>query len=149
MGWSETVHATDCSCSNCQTMRKMPVLGLNKLRDKALQIAEDHGFKDASIPEDFALMHSEISEALEDYRDGHTSVQIWYEKKVEGCAIACDKYQDEDGTINKPRGIPSEMADLIIRVLHFCGKHKVNIEQAVQEKMLYNETRPYKHGKIL
>jgi len=49
----------------------------------------------------------------------------------------------------KPCGIPSEMADVVIRVLHFCGKHKIDIEQAVREKMIYNESRPMKHGKKL
>lgn len=39
--------------------------GLNELRDEALRIAVEHGFKDASIPEDVALMHSELSELLE------------------------------------------------------------------------------------
>lgn len=103
---------------------------LNALRNECLRIAVEHGFKDASIPEDFALIHSEISEALEDYRSGEPVGYVWY-------------------NIGKPCGVPSEMADVIIRVLHFCGKHKIDIETAVKEKMAYNETRPFKHGKII
>jgi NTP pyrophosphatase (non-canonical NTP hydrolase) len=38
------------------------------------------------------------------------------------------------------------LADVIIRILHFSGKHGIDIEQAVREKMLYNESRPMKHG---
>lgn len=103
-------------------------MNLNELRDEALRIAVEHGFKDASVPEDIALMHSELSEALEDYRNGLSPNLLEYDQYV------------------KPVGIPSEMADVIIRVLHFCGKHKIDIEYAVKVKMQYNESRPYKHG---
>lgn len=45
---------------------------LNELRDNCLRIAVEHGFTDASVGEDIALMHSELSEALEDHRHGHS-----------------------------------------------------------------------------
>lgn len=125
---------------------------LNDLRDEALEIAVKHGFKDASIPEDIALMHSELSEALEDYRFGKTPNEIWYEQKIDPSnnVFKTDKSSHEHNGVrilNKPCGIPSEMADVIIRVLHFCGKHQINILQAVRQKMAYNESRPFKHGK--
>jgi hypothetical protein len=142
---------------------------LNDWRDEALRIAKEHGFTDASIGEDFALIHSEVSEALEDYRNGRTVAEVWYEEKESPTVT--------DGSMNvttvsirthalpyptiflldggdkldldhpyKPCGIPSELADVIIRILHFAGKHNIDIEQAVREKMHYNETRPFKHG---
>jgi hypothetical protein len=139
---------------------------LNDWSDDALRIAKEHGFEDASIAEDIALMHSELSEALEDVRDGKRPSENWYEEKIEafyagGPRIEIDGKpafvsvrhvtpfpRTADGHLNpyKPCGIPSELADVIIRVLHFAGKHGVDIEQAVREKMYYNETRPYKHG---
>jgi len=111
---------------------KLPTL--NVLRDRALHIAVEHGFTDASVLEDFALMHSEISEATEDSRAGHAPTDVWYEARTQ---------------IDKPCGIPSEMADVIIRVLHFCGKHGIDIEGAVTEKMTFNASRPFKHGKTI
>jgi hypothetical protein len=38
------------------------------------------------------------------------------------------------------------MADVVIRVLHFCGKHGIDLDRVVREKMAYNVSRPYKHG---
>lgn len=123
-------------------------MSLNKLRDEALRIAVEHGFKDASVPEDFALMHSEISEALEDYREGKLPHEMTYVFRRGMNVIPMSGLHD-GGEINKPCGIPSEMADVVIRVLHFCGKHGIDIEKAVAEKMAYNESRPFKHGKII
>lgn len=138
--------------------------GLNELRDEALRIAVEHGFKDASIGEDVALFHSEASELLEDHRDGQSASRVWYETKEDaydraGCRIEEDvdkparvavRHAQQawlDGVpLRKPCGIPSELADIIIRVLHFSGKHGIDIERAVAEKMAYNESRPFKHG---
>jgi hypothetical protein len=112
-----------------QAERNKPVL--NQLCDAALKIANDHGFTDATPGEDIALMHSELSEALEDIRAGRALAELHYEPK-----------QPRD----KPCGVPSEMADVVIRVLHFCGKHSIDLDRAVREKMAYNASRPYKHG---
>lgn len=46
----------------------------------------------------------------------------------------------------KPEGIPSELADIIIRVLDICAFHKIDIAHAIADKMAYNETRSYRHG---
>ena len=107
---------------------------LNALAAEAHRIAVDHGFTEATIPEDIALMHSELSEALEDHRAGHAPTETWYEPKQ---------------PVDKPCGIPSEMADVVIRVAHFCGKYGIDLDKAVAEKMEYNATRPYKHGKVM
>ena len=109
-------------------------MNLNELRDEALRIAREHGFKEATVLEDIVLMHSELSESVEAYREGKKPDEVW---------LHCS------GFAPKPCGIPSEMADVIIRVLHFCGKHQIDIEKAVTEKMKYNDSRPYKHGKII
>lgn len=104
--------------------------GLNALRNDCLRIAVEHGFNNASVLEDLMLMVTELAEAAEDYRAARPVDYMWLE-------------------MGKPCGFPSELADVVIRILHFCGKHKIDIEQAVKEKMAYNETRPFKHGKII
>jgi NTP pyrophosphatase (non-canonical NTP hydrolase) len=100
---------------------------LNEMRDWALKIADDHGFKHATVGEDFMLMVTEIAEAMEDHRAGKATTESWLEN-------------------GKPCGIPSELADVIIRVLHFSGRHGVDIEKAVLDKMRFNESRPFMHG---
>lgn len=102
---------------------------LTDLTQRALDCATRNGFTDSSPGECIALMHSELSEALEELRNGRE---------------ISDVYIDEKG---KPCGVPSEIADVIIRALHFSGKYGIDIERAVLEKMAFNETRPFRHGK--
>lgn len=134
------------------------VRGLNGLRDRATAIATAHGFDKATPGEEIALIHSEASEALEDIRAGRLCHEHYY--KIDGQEIPERELSEE---LNmgfsssmfrekafageyKPCGVPSEMADIVIRVLHFCGKHGIDISRAVREKMLYNDSRPFKHG---
>ena len=130
-------------------------MSLNELRDEALRIAVEHGFKDASVPEDIALMHSELSEALEEHRNGGVPHETWYEFRLAFGAKMTVNSRDVSnipegaelfGKLGKPIGMPSEMADVIIRILHFAGKHGIDLDKAVTEKMAYNEYRPYRHG---
>lgn len=46
----------------------------------------------------------------------------------------------------KPEGIPSELADIIIRVLDTCGWLQIDIAAAIADKMAYNSQRPHRHG---
>ncbi len=144
--------------------------GLNDLRDEAHRVAVEHGFNDASIGEDVALIHSEASEALEDHRTGRAPTEVWYEQRTEHREV-CQYHETFAGVrhlatveirviehgeptlkgpngpiLLKPCGIPSELADVIMRILHFSGKHGIDIEKAVEEKMAYNKSRPFKHG---
>jgi NTP pyrophosphatase (non-canonical NTP hydrolase) len=109
---------------------------LNQLRNDAYDNAIAKGFwdKPPSVAESIALMHSELSEALEDDCDGRRPDEMWHTPVT-------------TGVMAKPCGIPSEMADVIIRVLDFCGHYNIDIEAVVIEKMLFNSTRPTRHGK--
>lgn len=119
------------------------------------ETAHEHGWHEEprTFGEFIALCHAELSEALEEYRDGLNSNQIHLDATdgfivvheifvLSKCPIELDFY----GKKQKPEGIPIELADVIIRILDFCGESGIDIEKAMTMKHLYNQTRPWRHG---
>ncbi|HEY6021032.1 MAG TPA: hypothetical protein VIY48_14340 [Candidatus Paceibacterota bacterium] len=104
-------------------------MDLNELSEQIHDTAIKHGWwkENRNFGEVLALIHSEVSEVLEDWRNG-----------MEFHAISMDE--------GKPTGIPIEMADILIRVLDACAGLEINIQRAVEIKMAYNQGRPYRHG---
>lgn len=86
----------------------------------------------ACIPEKLMLIVSELSEALEEHRGGHAPTHTYFNP---------DKP-------TKPEGIPSELADVMIRVADLAGAFGIDLESAIRAKMAYNASRPHKHGKV-
>ncbi|GAB7058002.1 MULTISPECIES: hypothetical protein [unclassified Paenibacillus] len=118
---------------------------INELIKEAHDNAVSKGWwmEDRSFGELIALMHSELSEALEDYRNGELPTTMWYEKNEDG-ELKKEAIQIDDDW--KPCGIPSELADVVIRVFDTCGYYGIDLESAISEKMAYNVTRPQRHG---
>lgn len=94
------------------------------------QCAVEHGWHEEkrNIGEVLALIHSEVSEALEEWRSGVDRTTILYR---------------ENG---KPEGFWIEMADVVIRVLDFAEAEGIDLETYIRIKHEYNKTRPYRHG---
>lgn len=110
---------------------------LNLLATEVHKISTDHGFRglpgdERPIPEHVALIHSEVTEILEDWRAGLAPAENTFRTGTNG--------------LPKPCGIPSECADVILRVLNLCGEYGIDIEDAIRRKVAYNRTRPQLHG---
>ena len=120
-------------------------LGLVSLSINAWSITEEKGFHDIgrSQVEDIALMHSELSEALEEIREGTPSL---YYRRPDGTTT--NEFVT-DGEYNKPEGKAAELADVLIRVLDSTAEHNDPIALATIQKLQYNNTRPPLHGKKL
>lgn len=110
--------------------------GNKSLRDMAQEVYDIEcqlGWQpnDNRFGESMALLHSEVSEALEAYRQWGTSDVT--------PSIA-------DGKMPKPEGVGSELADVLIRLLSSAHQYGVDLEHEYRRKCAYNRTRSYRHG---
>lgn len=115
---------------------------INDLIKEAHENAKAKGWWDEerSPLEIYALIHSEVSEAVEEARKESPSI---YKEDPE---ILWEWEYDYPAPPTKPEGELIELADVVIRIADYCGKMGWNLEEALRLKMDYNKTRSHRHG---
>lgn len=142
-------------------------MDLNKAAKEIHDLSRANGFWEGERNpfEVLALIHSEVSEALEEIRDGNWKPAIQWTASRRTAGPSLEFRDGEVWTVGdfprqvtdaeligwgydpKPVGLPSELADIVIRVLDACAAWNIDIEQAIALKHNYNRTRPFKHGR--
>lgn len=117
---------------------------LAEIQKKHYEIMERNGFhEDYRVDNKLLLVHTEVSEAAEELRDGQPTDLIYGVQRV--------VHEPTTGWIPtgfvKPEGFPVELADVILRVLDICEHEGIDMQAVLELKLAYNETRPFKHGR--
>lgn len=89
------------------------------------------------------LMVSELAEGVEELRAGHLAHETYYSGKT---GMFAEQLFREGTPVLKPEGLPSELADTVIRILDFCYTEEIDLQSMIQEKLDFNQTRGIKHG---
>lgn len=134
-----------------KTSHSVDYLEIKALQDLCFDIAESTGWHDESdklrlavtLGEPAAesnlrnyygnklmLIVSEAVEAQDELRSGH----------------AMDETYFNDEKPDKPEGVPSELADVVIRAFDLAGESGIDLARAITEKLAFNSTRAHMHG---
>jgi NTP pyrophosphatase (non-canonical NTP hydrolase) len=106
------------------------------MQDEIREVNQANGWYEASRPfeADVSLLHSEVSEMFEAFRQ-------W------GLDDATHQFAIRDGeSIPKPEGVGSEAADVLIRLLDTCDRYGIDLRQEYNRKLAHNRTRGHRHG---
>jgi len=124
---------------------------INKLSKQIHENNKAKGFYDdkKNIGEMLALIHSEVSEALEADREDSYAIPLGNTKSADtifNCYQDDEVFQTEFEHWIKDT-FEDELADIVIRVMDLAAYKKIDLETHIKAKMRYNSLRPHKHGK--
>lgn len=118
---------------------------INELGKKIHGINKKNGFyeDEKNIGEMLALIHSEVSEALEADR----------RKDIAPITIKSTLFELSDSDFKScfrkdvKNSFEDELADIMIRVMDLAAFKSIDLEAHIKAKVRYNSLREYKHGK--
>lgn len=132
---------------------------MNKLAQEIYANAKSKGFYDDgaanNMGERLALIHSEVSEALEADRKGkYSNIEDFFEREKEilnPYTVPSSQLNNEDFKFlfkNKIKDtFEDELADVVIRCLDMAAHKNIDLEKHIALKMKYNSLREHMHGK--
>lgn len=140
--WAEKKGWTKPALATTRGMIGKPLNGVGRT-------TEPRGVKVHLVLSKLALVIEEVGEAVTEARHGRWG--IWYLAHHKDGSTAMRPWHHRPREISaatfKPEGFVVELADIIIRVMQLAGALGLPLQQAMEEKLRYNQTRPYRHGK--
>lgn len=125
-----------------------------ELQERAHSTARAKGFwkKDnggSTTAEKIALIHAELSEALEVARQHteHVNDMMRAGTALERRIAKDEPGRREDAKVPGFTEFEVELADVAIRLMDLAQARGCRLGDAIKAKMAFNETRPVKHGK--
>ena len=113
---------------------------VNDVAQLCHEVSMNHGFwirnlmtgkSEGNFAEKIALIHSELSEALEKHRK----------------TLSMGLSEQPDEHCPEHTGIAIELADVVIRVFDLAHALGYQIGEAIEAKIKFNMDRPHRHGK--
>jgi NTP pyrophosphatase (non-canonical NTP hydrolase) len=99
-----------------------------------------------------SLITTEVAEAIEELRNGRAVDETYYTGGTHLFVNEGEPYPDTNpvdsaGRLRKPEGVPSEVADVVIRAFDFAEEAGFDLASIIEEKLTYNASRPKMHGR--
>lgn len=106
---------------------------IKEYQDEIMTWGQRMGWNDdRTFSDHIALMHTELSEAFEEYRNGNELKEIYF--------------SHDEAEFDKPEGVPVELADVVIRIMHFFAQQGLDLDATIRLKQDYNHKRKFRHG---
>jgi len=122
------------SVKRCTCPSKKGPATVRQWQKEIHEYAKAKGWWDEDKPRSFGdlcmLFVTEIAEAYEEFRSHKDFDEVYFNPEKPG----------------KPEGIPTELADCVIRIIDWFGAMGIDLQSILEQKHTYNQTRAYRHG---
>lgn len=118
---------------------------LRAIAEQMHMCSKTHGFRSdwLNVPEKLMLIITEMSEAMEAYRQIKPLLLTMMANNEKGVPLPAEL----EDSVKHVKNFREEMADTLIRLLDLMYALDIDIESVTASKMATNELREHKHGK--